>query len=160
MVVQVLQNNLVPFSLGHAVRPLRSQSLRLISTFLRVLCLTLCARLRRGMTPNRMSVFFYLSFSNATSRSHCAANSFIESGKLILTYVCLHEDQLLHLVLNQSVEIPLSAGVDRVLVAELVNEQLGKMLALCLFLVVLRLRLGLGLLGVHFRQGSYYLFKS
>ena len=149
MRLQILQNNLVPLSFSHAVRLLSAFRLGLASsTFLRVLSLTLCQRLDRGVTSNRLSVVC-LSFRNATSSSHSAANSLVESGKLILTYVCLHEDQLLHFVLNQSIQVSFRGRVHRVLVPELVDQELGELLALGLFLFVIVVELGLGLLRVH-----------
>lgn len=140
--LQILQNNLIPLSLSHAVRLLDLFLLSLTRTFLRVLSLAFCKRLNGYVTFNRLSVFC-MSFRNATSSIYRAADSFIESAKLILTYVSLYEDQLLDLVLDQSIEIAFRVRVNLELVAELVNQKLGKLLALGLLFVFLVVVLGL-----------------
>ncbi len=109
------------------------------------------------MTFNRLRIFC-LTTCYATNGLHSTANCFVQSSKLILTYVSLMQDQLLHFVLNQSVEVFLCCRIDIVLVAELVNEELGELLSLDLLLEIHRVvQLGpsRGLLRVHLWADCY-----
>ena len=119
VVVKVLQNNFIPLSLSHSV-PLHFLFLAEHSTLLRVLRLRLWSRLNGCVTFNWLSIFC-LGFGYATSRTDRAANGFVESCKLILTYVGNFQDQMIYLVLNQIVEVSFRAWIDCVFVAELVD---------------------------------------
>ena len=100
------------------------------------------------MTFDRLSIFC-LRFSDATSRTDRAANSFVESCKLILTYVGNFQDQMIHFILYQIVEVPFRARIDRILVAELIDQKLSELLAFSLLFIFLGLGLGPRLLWVH-----------
>ena len=147
MVVKVLQNNFIPLSLSHSVR-LNFLFLAENSTLLRIFCFRFGKGLNGCVTFNWLSIFC-LGFFNATSSINCAADGFVKSCKLILTYVGHFQNQVIHFILNQSVKIPFRTWVDWVLVAEFVYQKLGKLLTFCLLFVILGLRLSAWLLGVH-----------
>jgi hypothetical protein len=147
MIVKILQNNFIPLSLSHPV-PLHIFLLAENSTLLRVLRLRFMMRLDGYVTFDWLSIF-YLGFSDATSRTDRAADGFVESCKLILTYVGNFQDQMIHFILNQIVEVFLRARVDSILVAKLVDQKLSELLAFCLLFIFLGLGLGPRLLWVH-----------
>ena len=147
MIVKILQNNFIPLSLSHSVS-LHILFLADYSTFLRVLALRFLMGLNRCVTFNWLGIFC-LGFGDATSSIDCAADGFVKSCKLILTYVGNLQNQMIYLILNQSVEIFFCTWVDWVFVAEFINQKLRKLLTLCLLFVILGLRLSPWLLWVH-----------
>lgn len=160
MVLKILQDNFIPFVLCH------TNILGFLvhnCTSLRVLWLWFSLRLDRCVTFDWLVIcicFPLWLFGSASCRANSVTDLFIKGSKLTFTYIGHLQNQVVNFLLNQIIELFLRGWVDGVLIAEFVYQKIGKLFTFCLLFVVLVLRVGAGLLGIHLWMNKRYSYLN